>query len=41
MPTNVDWTKLGEYENRDMTIGSQELTCTLVVVKFNEKISVL
>ena len=27
MPTNVDWTKLGEYENRDMTIGSQELAC--------------
>ncbi len=27
MPTNVDWNKLGEYENRDMTIGSQELAC--------------
>ena len=27
MPTNVDWTKLGEYETQDMTIGSQELAC--------------
>jgi len=27
MPISVDWNKLGEYENRDMTIGSQELAC--------------
>ena len=28
MPKNVDWSKLQEYENRDMTIGSQELACS-------------
>ena len=28
MPTNVDWSKLSDYENMDMTIGSQELACT-------------
>ena len=28
MPKNVDWSKLSEYENVDMTIGSQELACT-------------
>ena len=28
MPKNVDWTKLSQYENIDMTIGSQELACT-------------
>jgi len=28
MPDNVDWSKLSEYENRDMTIGSQELACS-------------
>ena len=27
MPKNVDWTKLGDYETQDMTIGSQELAC--------------
>ena len=25
MPKSVDWSKLGEYEKSDMTIGSQEL----------------
>ena len=28
MPTNIDWTKLAEYERTDMTVGSQELACT-------------
>ena len=28
MPKSVDWSKLGEYEKSDMTIGSQELACT-------------
>lgn len=28
MPKNVDWTKLAQYENADMTVGSQELACT-------------
>ena len=27
MPANVDWIKLTEYENKDMTVGSQELAC--------------
>ena len=27
MPKNVDWGKLSEYEQMDMTIGSQELAC--------------
>ena len=27
MPKDVDWSKLGEYETQDMTIGSQELAC--------------
>ena len=27
MQTNVDWTKLGEYETQDMTTSSQELAC--------------
>ena len=27
MPTNVDWSKLAEYESQDMTLGSQELAC--------------
>ena len=27
MPTNVDWTKLGEYETQDMTTSSQALAC--------------
>ena len=26
-PTTLDWSKLGEYETQDMTIGSQELAC--------------
>ena len=28
MPKIVDWSKLGDYEKTDMTIGSQELACT-------------
>ena len=28
MPKNVDWSKLSEYENRDTTVGSQELACS-------------
>ena len=28
MPTNIDWSKLDEYENKDMTHGSQELACS-------------
>jgi len=28
MPKDVDWTKLSEYEKRDMTVGSQELACS-------------
>ena len=27
MPKDVDWSKLSDYENVDMTIGSQELAC--------------
>ena len=27
MPKNVDWSKLSDYENVDMTVGSQELAC--------------
>ena len=27
MPKNVDWGKLSEYEQMDMTVGSQELAC--------------
>ena len=27
MPTNVDWSDLGEYELEDRTTGSQELAC--------------
>jgi len=27
MPKNVEWNKLSEYEQTDMTIGSQELAC--------------
>ena len=27
MPKNVDWSKLSEYESKDMTIGAQELAC--------------
>ena len=27
MPKQVDWTKLSDYENVDMTISSQELAC--------------
>jgi ribonucleoside-diphosphate reductase alpha chain len=27
MPKNVDWKKLSEYEEMDMTLGSQELAC--------------
>jgi ribonucleoside-triphosphate reductase (thioredoxin) len=28
MPTNIDWSKLAEYEKTDMTVGSQELACS-------------
>jgi ribonucleoside-diphosphate reductase alpha chain len=28
MPTNVDWSKLAEYESKDMTVGAQELACS-------------
>ena len=28
MPKEVDWTKLAEYEEKDMTHGSQELNCS-------------
>ena len=28
MPTNVDWSKLSDYETSDMTVGSQELACS-------------
>jgi ribonucleoside-diphosphate reductase alpha chain len=28
MPKDVDWTKLSEYEKRDTTTGTQELSCT-------------
>ena len=27
MPKNVDWNKLSDYENVDMTTSSQELAC--------------
>ena len=27
MPKEIDWSKLGDYEKTDMTIGSQELAC--------------
>ena len=27
MPKEVDWSKLSDYENVDMTVGSQELAC--------------
>jgi ribonucleoside-diphosphate reductase alpha chain len=27
MPKEIDWTKLGDYEKTDMTIGAQELAC--------------
>jgi len=28
MPTNVDWSKLSEFETTDTTVGSQTLACT-------------
>ena len=28
MPKNTDWSRLKEYEEKDMTTGSQELSCT-------------
>ena len=28
MPKDIDWSKLSEYENQDMTIGAQELACS-------------
>ena len=28
MPTNIDWSKLSDYEKEDSTIGSRELACT-------------
>jgi hypothetical protein len=27
MPETVEWNKLSEYEQTDMTIGAQELAC--------------
>ena len=27
-PEDIDWTKLQEYEEKDMTHGSQELACS-------------
>ena len=27
MPKKVDWSKLAEYEQSDMTVGAQELAC--------------
>jgi len=27
MPKNVDWGKLAQYEQSDMTVGAQELAC--------------
>ena len=27
MPTDVNWSKLSEYESSDMKVGSQELAC--------------
>ena len=28
MPKDIEWSKLSEYENQDMTHGSQELACS-------------
>jgi ribonucleoside-diphosphate reductase alpha chain len=28
MPKNINWMKLQEYEEQDMTAGSQELACS-------------
>ena len=28
MPTELDWTELGQYENTDQTTSSQTLACT-------------
>ena len=28
MPTNVDWSKLSDYELTDHTTGTQELACS-------------
>ena len=28
MPTHLDWTELGQYENTDQTVGSQTMACT-------------
>ena len=28
MPKNIEWNKLTEYEETDMTAGSQELACS-------------
>ena len=28
MPTNIDWSLLSQYENTDLTVGSQELACS-------------
>ena len=28
IPTDVDWSKLSDYETSDMTVGSQELACS-------------
>ena len=28
IPEDIDWSKLSEYEEKDMTHGSQELACS-------------
>ena len=28
MPKEYDWSKLSDYEEKDMTAGSQELACS-------------
>jgi ribonucleoside-diphosphate reductase alpha chain len=28
MPKNINWMKLQEYEEQDMTAGSQDLACS-------------
>jgi ribonucleoside-diphosphate reductase alpha chain len=41
MPTNVDWSKLSDYENMDMTIGSQELACTAGVCELVDLVPIV
>jgi ribonucleoside-diphosphate reductase alpha chain len=28
MPTNIDWTKLSDYEKEDTTLGMQTMACS-------------